>query len=160
MQVCFARLLCCFHVLTQVTRAFTTNKHTQSQLTFRGVLNSACHHPLAGRFKHRTRCASKTLIHAAIWLSGAAATIGSFPSGLATRSQRCDSTTGMCNSFADGAGCGGGREKQKFSLGKINSPTAYLSLTRISLRLGFLLGYLCPDVKRTHLFLSPVLNTR
>lgn len=158
MQVCFACLLCCFYVLTQVIRVFTTNTHRQSRFSFRAVLNPACHRPLAGRFARSTCCASKTLIHAAIWLSGAAATIGSFSSVLVTKSQRCDITTGMCNSFADGAGCGGGREKQKFSLGKINSRTAYLSFTRVSLRLGFLLGYPCPDVKRTHLFLSPVLN--
>lgn len=158
-QVCFACLLSCFYALTQVTWVFTTNKHTQSQFFFRAALNPACHPPLAGCCAHSTHCASKTLIHAAIWLSGAAAIIGSFPSVLATKSQWCDITTGMCNSFTDGAGCGGGREKQKFSLGKINSPTAYLFFTRVSLRFRFLLGCPCPDIKRTHLFLSPVLNT-
>ena len=105
----------------------TTNQHRQSQFSFGSSHTQPATVPvLTKRFSTR--------------LSDAAAAAGSLPSGFATKSQRCDITTGMRNGFADGAGWGGGREKQKFSLGKINSPTAYSSFARVSLRLGFLLG--------------------
>lgn len=93
-----------------------------------------------------TRC--KTRLPAAIWASGAAATAGSFPSGLAPRSQRHAIAAGMCGSFADGAGWGGGREKHRLSLGKMNSSPESLSLARVS-KIGISFRLSMPRCKKS-----------